>query len=121
MVSCTLFAEVKMRLADLANKMMTRASMMACIPQPSIDAEDIESLKRWRDMIAQGLSPDCSAVHQLNEAIKFATSDFAQQPESEARAQVVTVLVAVMIAAAAGALLEAVHKTDNKSQDADAR
>jgi hypothetical protein len=120
MVSCTLFAEVKMRLADLANKMMTRASMMACT-QTSIDAEDIESLKRWRDTIAQGLSPDCTAVHQLNEAIKFATSDFAQQPGSEARAQVATVLVAIMVAAAAGALLEAIRKTDNESKDADAR
>jgi hypothetical protein len=72
-------------------------------------------------MVSCALFAEVKMLHQLNEAIKFATSDFAQQPGSEARAQVATVLVGIMIAAAAGALLEAVRTTDNKSQDADAR
>jgi hypothetical protein len=98
------------QLVDLAHRMMARASLMACLTRPSIGHEDVEALRHWRDVIASEMPSRCTAVQQLNAAIEVAaeTAEF----EEGVRAEVSTVMVAIMIAAAAGALLEVVRNAD---------
>jgi len=98
------------QLVDLAHKMMARASLMACLTRPSIGREDVEALRHWRDVIAEEMSSRCTAVQQLNAAIEAAEE--IVEFEEGVRAEVSTVIVALMVAAAAGALLEAVRNAD---------
>jgi len=98
------------QLVDLANKMMARAALMVCLTRPNIGREDVEALRHWRDVIAGEMSSRCTAVQQLNAAIEVAAE--IVEFEEGVRAEVSTLIVALMVAAATGALLEAVRNAD---------
>jgi DNA-directed RNA polymerase beta' subunit len=98
------------QLVDLAHRMMARATLIVRFSRSGIRREDVEALRRWRDVIAGKIPSRCTAALQLNAAIEAAEE--AVELEEEERAEESAVIVALMIAAAAGALLEVVRNAD---------
>jgi len=92
------------QIMDLANEMVTHAEQIARRMQEGIGAQDIERLQHWRDVIAEQVMSQCIAVIELNAVIAAAhkVADL-REPEQVAK---VTLRIAILVAAAAGALLE---------------
>jgi hypothetical protein len=90
---------------DLAHKMARHAEQIARRMHEGIGAQDIERLQHWRDVIAQQVTPQCVAVDEL-DAVIAAAQKVADLQETE-RVATATLRIALIVAAAAGALLEA--------------
>jgi hypothetical protein len=93
------------QIEDLAYEMAKCAEQIARRMQEGISAQDIERLKHWRDVIAEQVMPQCVAVIEL-DAVIGAAQKLADLRETE-QVAVATLRVALILAAAAGALLEA--------------
>jgi Na+(H+)/acetate symporter ActP len=92
------------QIVDLANEMAKHAEQIARRMQEGISAQDIERLRYWRDVIAQQVTPRCAAVCEL-DAVIDAAPKVTDLRETEQGA-VATLRIALILAAAAGALLE---------------
>jgi hypothetical protein len=92
------------QVVDLAHEMARHAEQIARRMHEGIGAQDIERLQYWRDVIAQQVNPRCVAVRELDAVIEVAPKVVdLQEPE---RVAVATLRIALILAAAAGALLE---------------
>jgi hypothetical protein len=92
------------QIVDLAYEMAKHAEQIACRMQEGISAQDIERLQYWRDVIASQVTPRCVAVREL-DAVIDAAPKVADIRETK-RLAVATLRIALILAAAAGALLE---------------
>jgi len=92
------------QIADLAHKMAKCAEQIARRVHEGVSAQDIERLQHWRDVIAQQVMPQCVAVQELDTVIAAAPK-VADLQDAE-RVAVATLRIALILAAAAGALLE---------------
>jgi len=92
------------QIVELAHEMVKHAEQIARRMQEGISAQDIERLKHWRDVISQQVKPRCVAVSELDALIESAPK-VVDLRETE-RVAVATLRIALVLAAAAGALLE---------------
>jgi hypothetical protein len=92
------------QVVDLAHEMARHAEQIARHMHEGIGAQDIERLQYWRDVIAQQVTPRCVAVEELDAVIE-AAQRVVDLRETE-RVEVATLRIALIVAAAAGALLE---------------
>ena len=92
------------QIVDLAHKMARHAEQIARRMREGISAQDIERLQHWRDVIAEQVTPRCTAVEEL-DAVIAAAQKVADLRDTE-RVAVATLRIALILAAAAGALLE---------------
>jgi tellurite resistance protein len=92
------------QIVDLAHEMAKYAEQIARRMHEGVSAQDIERLQHWRDLIAQQVTPQCAAVHEL-DAVVAAAPKVADLRDTE-RVATATLRVALIVAAAAGALLE---------------
>jgi len=93
------------QIVDLAHEMAGYAEQIAHRMQEGISAQDIEKLQHWRDVIAERVTPQCAAVCEL-DAVIDAAPKVADLQNTE-RVATATLRIALIVAAAAGALLEA--------------
>jgi hypothetical protein len=92
------------QVVNLAHEMAKHAEQIARRMQEGISPQDIEKLQHWRDVIAQQVTPRCVAVSELDALIESAPKVIdLREPE---RVAVATLRIALILAAAAGALLE---------------
>jgi Na+(H+)/acetate symporter ActP len=98
------------QIVDVAHKMVKHAEQIARRMQEGISAQDIERLKHWRDMIAEQVMPQCVAVIEL-DAVIGAAQKLADLRETE-QVAVATLRVALILAVAAGALLEVARRVN---------
>jgi flagellar biosynthesis chaperone FliJ len=92
------------QIESLAHKMVKHAEQIALRMQEGISTQDIEKLQHWRDVIAQQVARQCVAVYELNAVID-AAQRVVDLKDTE-RVAVATLRIALILAAAAGALLE---------------
>jgi hypothetical protein len=92
------------QIADLAHEMAKYAEQIARRTHEGVGAQDIERLRHWRDLIAQQVTPQCVAVREL-DAVIDAAPKVADLRDTE-RVATATLRIALIVAAAAGALLE---------------
>jgi len=92
------------QLVDLANEMMKFAEEIACRKQEGIGTQDIERVQHWRDMIAEQVYPRCAAVYELDVVIESAQR--VVDLRGTERVAVATLRIALILAAAVGALVE---------------
>jgi Na+(H+)/acetate symporter ActP len=92
------------QIVDLAHEMARHAEQIARRMHEGISAQDIERLQHWRDVIAQQVMPQCVAAQEL-DAVIAAAPKVADLRDTE-RVAVATLRIALILAAAAGALLE---------------
>jgi Na+(H+)/acetate symporter ActP len=96
------------QIVDLAHEMARHAERIARRMHEGVSAQDIERLQHWRDVIAQQVTPQCVAVQEL-DAVIDAAPKVADLQDTE-RVAVSTLRIALILAAAAGALLEVGRK-----------
>jgi tellurite resistance protein len=92
------------QIVDLAHEMARHAEQIARRMHEGVSAQDIERLQHWRDVIAQQVMSQCVAVQEL-DAVIDAAPKIADLRDTE-RVATSTLRIALIVAVAAGALLE---------------
>jgi len=96
------------QIVNLAHEMAKHAERIARRMHEGIGVQDIEKLQHWRDVIAEQVIPQCTAVEELDAVIAAAPKVAALQDTE--RVATATLRIALIVAVAAGALLEVARR-----------